>query len=506
VIVVVEVESAFPSTPVLDNFNRSNGPIGSQWLDEMSDLAIDANQMILAGNNASTTWGGAVFGPDQEVYVTFDAVSEIGPEQNLMLKIQGDQWHAGHIEVRYDATVPRIAVATYSPMQGWVGRGSLDDVTLAPGDQFGARVFSNGIVHIFVNGENIGSVSVEAWPYHSQGGRIGLTLSGAVGARMDNFGGGNYLANNPPIAMIMSPGDDSFYAEGDTIQLVGQGSDYETASNELTSEWRVDVHHNNHVHPGAPMPGPNASFVGHNHDDGTGVHLEAIYSVTDGGGLVASTRIHIHPEVDLQPTAATVSPEIPTAGGNAEYRFWIRNHGRMPSRMSRWALSAGSYVLATGDTVVPARDSVQIAIQIPTLMPAGSYTLRVRADSLSVVTETAEINNASNQNFTVAPNGNVGVGDGVPASLSLAGPFPNPSRGRVGLDLGLPQRSAVRFAIYDIQGREIWRAAEKEHGAGWWRLEWNGRDQRQQPVRPGLYMARVEVGRNKLVKSVVVIR
>jgi hypothetical protein len=216
------------------------------------------------------------------------------------------------------------------------------------------------------------------------------------------------------------------------------GTDVETASNALDFTWRVDVHHNNHVHPGAPLPGPNASFVGHNHDDGTGVHLEAVLIVTDGGGLTDTSRVRIYPEVDLQPTPVAVTPETPGTATNAEYRFWIRNHGRMPSKISRWALAAGAYVLAQGDTVVPARDSVEIVVDVPPMLPAGSYTLRARVDSLETVHETSESNNAAHRALVVVPGSIVGVGDGVPANLALAGPFPNPSRGKVGLDLGLP--------------------------------------------------------------------
>jgi hypothetical protein len=34
-------------------------------------------------------------------------------------------------------------------------------------------------------------VSLGSWAYAGSGGRIGLTLDGTVGARLDNFGGGN---------------------------------------------------------------------------------------------------------------------------------------------------------------------------------------------------------------------------------------------------------------------------------------------------------------------------
>ena len=66
------------------------------------------------------------------------------------------------------------------------------DVLRRIGDRFGARALANGMVTVYRNGSEIGSRSVAGWPYATGGGFIGLWMSGASGAVLDDFGGGGF--------------------------------------------------------------------------------------------------------------------------------------------------------------------------------------------------------------------------------------------------------------------------------------------------------------------------
>src|SRR5207344_2483263 len=56
--------TAFPSTGVLDNFNRANGAIGGSWVGQTSGLTISNNQLTSSnGAGVSAVWNGQVFGP-----------------------------------------------------------------------------------------------------------------------------------------------------------------------------------------------------------------------------------------------------------------------------------------------------------------------------------------------------------------------------------------------------------------------------------------------------------
>ena len=90
----------------------------------------------------------------------------------------------------YNHTAHTVQVWTYHPSQGWVQRGADIAVTFAAGDQFGARAKADGTVEVYRNGTLLGTRSITAWPFYSNGGYIGMWFVNANGARADNFGGG----------------------------------------------------------------------------------------------------------------------------------------------------------------------------------------------------------------------------------------------------------------------------------------------------------------------------
>ena len=177
--IIVSATSAFPTTGILDNFNRANGPVGGSWVGQTAGLVIDANALALTGGDVWPVWNGGVFGPDQEAYVTFSQTSATAAEQNLMLKVQGTNYTTGHVEVWYSATASRVTVSSYLPATGWKVEGTVAGILFAPGDQLGARALSNGIVQVFRNGVLRGSVSVASWPFAASASSPCFTISGA---------------------------------------------------------------------------------------------------------------------------------------------------------------------------------------------------------------------------------------------------------------------------------------------------------------------------------------
>lgn len=496
------VRTGFPTTPILDDFNRPDGAIGSFWIDDGS-LFVDGGELTHSGLASSTVWSADVFGPDQEAFVTLSTISPMASHHDLMLKVQGLLGDTGHLQARYDATVPRITVAAYSVAAGWIDLGKLNPVVaFDPGDRFGARALSNGVVEVYRNNERLATFSYAMWPHARDYGRIGLTLLDASLSRLDDFGGGNVRIgqNLPPTATIVSPADSSFYTEGDTIELIGVGSDADDLPNQLAYQWRVDVRHNTHTHPGY-FVSPNARdiLVLENHDDGSGVFLETQLRVTDFEGLRDTAVVRLFPEVDLWPGIALVAPDTVGMEESATFTLWLHNAGRMPAPITHWVLSTEFGVLAEGDTLVPGRDSVEITHTVAGL-PAGSWTLRVTADSLGKSTETSETNNVSVRSLVVVPPP---VSPGV---LALSQAFPSPARGEASFTLDLPEAAFVSFAVYDVQGRVVWAAANARHVAGRWRLTWPGLTTRGSQARPGIYLARIDTGGRRYVRRIPFLR
>ena len=190
------VSTGFPSTAILDNFDRANGAIGSSWAGATSGYAIVSNRLDVGTGNP-ILWQGPSLSADQEAFVTLSTIDSAGEEQDLLLKSQSSStWSAGVLEVLYDAAGQRVQVWTYSSAQSWVQRGTDIPVTFTNGDQFGARAKANGTVEVYKNGTLVGSRDVSAWTYAASGGYIGLWFMGAGNAVLDDFGGGT-IASGP---------------------------------------------------------------------------------------------------------------------------------------------------------------------------------------------------------------------------------------------------------------------------------------------------------------------
>ena len=190
----VNVGGSFPSTGVLDNFNRANGAIGSNWSGNKSGYSISSNQLLVgtSGSNSDIYWNASSFDADQEAYITFTQLNTNAVEQDLLLKSQSNStWGDGVLEVLYDANNDIVQVWTYKWPQGWVQHGAdISPVSFAVGDRFGARAFADGTVEVYKNEDLLGTRDITSWIHYDDGGYIGLWFIGAQNARFDDFGGG----------------------------------------------------------------------------------------------------------------------------------------------------------------------------------------------------------------------------------------------------------------------------------------------------------------------------
>lgn len=135
-------QSGFPTTSVLDNFDRANGSIGSNWSGFPSAFSIVSNQLDVtaAGWDTYAIWSSNSFGADQEAFITFTQLhTNSGNEHSLVLKSQSSTSNTGLIYVCYDASGQNVQVWTYHPSQDWVQRGTSISATFTSGDQLGAR-------------------------------------------------------------------------------------------------------------------------------------------------------------------------------------------------------------------------------------------------------------------------------------------------------------------------------------------------------------------------------
>jgi glucose/arabinose dehydrogenase len=494
--------SPFPSTALLDDFNRPDGLLGGVWTGEIKGAVVRGEAATGSCCDLRAVWSAADFPADQEAWCTISALRSVS--EGLLLKVQGNAGQAGAVEVRYEAPPGRVTVATYDPAQGLLERASFP-VPFAEGDRLGARAWSNGSVELYRNASLVGRCSIGDWPGAPLPGRIGFTQQAILPQRIDDFGGGPIGLDTAPIAAIVLPADSSFCVEGGTLALIGRGRDAEQSSASLVYDWRVDLHHGSHVHPASyVVQGPSATYVVPDHADANGIWYEIVLRVTDTTGLADTTRVAVFPEVDLAPGPVTINPPTPDTTTPAEYRFTIHNGGRMLAPTSRWRLVAGSVLLAEGDATIPPLDSLPVSILVPPSLAEGEHTLRLVVDTLGAVVETREDNNATTRPLIMHAGNGRGVlpAKSLPRELAVSHAYPSPVRGTASLALALPRAAEVEFSVHDLQGRRIWGQALREYPPGEPVLTWEGRLDAGGEAPPGIYLARVKVEGRMFVRPI----
>jgi hypothetical protein len=193
-----------PTTPVLDNFNRANGGVGSSW----SNIKVAAGfaAMNISGNAAvdsSATqyawnyWNPSRFGPDSEAYVT---VSSYGASDTIRIGARvtgGTNAYSGYF----------VSVA---PGGAWsIGRvdNGGSPVTLASGvtqaiasgDKVGIRIVGSVVTALDFR-------SATGWTqplsYDTASDSVRYTAAGSLALEfrsgtMDDFGGGTVVGSGP---------------------------------------------------------------------------------------------------------------------------------------------------------------------------------------------------------------------------------------------------------------------------------------------------------------------
>jgi WD40 repeat protein len=99
-------------------------------------------------------------------------------------------------------------------------------------------------------------------------------------------------------------------------------------------------------------------------------------------------------------------------------------------------------------------------------------------------------------------------GDGSPLRLSVSG-YPNPSRGAVGLRLGIPSSPAseqVSVDVYNVLGRHVKQVHGGRLGPGYHELTWDGKDKGSHRVASGIYFVKVSWRDSDVTRKIVLTR
>jgi hypothetical protein len=190
----VSKSAGFPTTGILDNFNRANGTIGTKWSIDRSGFTISNNRVNYVTGDM-IFWNPTSFGANQEAYVTLANVDTTAPNMDLLIKSQESKSKTSFLEVGYNPSKQVISVVSYQSGKGYTTYCNKIPASFSNGDQFGARATADGKVSVFKNGTSLATCDVTAWPNYASGGYIGFLAWHAPNAAFDDFGGGTIGAS-----------------------------------------------------------------------------------------------------------------------------------------------------------------------------------------------------------------------------------------------------------------------------------------------------------------------
>jgi len=101
------------------------------------------------------------------------------------------------------------------------------------------------------------------------------------------------------------------------------------------------------------------------------------------------------------------------------------------------------------------------------------------------------------QKVVTIHTGATGVGTDANPSFWLM-PSPNPFADKVKLQFTLDRDTRVVVEVFDLGGRKILSLLTADLSAGTHEVTWGGWDNRHQPVVPGVYFARLELGDKRM--------
>jgi hypothetical protein len=99
-----------------------------------------------------------------------------------------------------------------------------------------------------------------------------------------------------------------------------------------------------------------------------------------------------------------------------------------------------------------------------------------------------------------------GAPAGRPASYQLEESRPNPFNPRTEIRYQLPERTAVRLAVFDVAGREVRVLVDAVEGAGEHGAVWDGKDARGKVMSSGVYFYRLKAGEFEETRRVTLVK
>ena len=94
----------------------------------------------------------------------------------------------------------------------------------------------------------------------------------------------------------------------------------------------------------------------------------------------------------------------------------------------------------------------------------------------------------------------------IPREFSLDQNFPNPFNGSTTISYAIPDETHVSMILYDIRGRMVKTLLDKNQTPGFYQIKWNGLSEDQLGLGAGIYLCRIQAGRQSQIIKMVYLK
>lgn len=98
------------------------------------------------------------------------------------------------------------------------------------------------------------------------------------------------------------------------------------------------------------------------------------------------------------------------------------------------------------------------------------------------------------------------VPEGIPEDFELHANYPNPFNPTTRIRYGVPKNAFVTIRIFNVLGRLVSELVAAEKQAGYYDVDWNGRDNSGAQAPSGLYFYRFEADRFQATRSMILLK
>jgi len=186
--------AAFPTTGILDNFNRGDEQPATGWTDMVNGVEVISNQLSATTNAAYNwvSWDATTYGPDCEAYITFSTLTSGGVGLILRGTTENDNTCDGYavwgVVNGDESRVYEIKNGSFTQV------GSGDAFTWANGDKLGGEIIGSTIkVYIDDGGAGWAVNTTETDATYGSAGYLQFRIYDDD-PKSDDFGGGTIVS------------------------------------------------------------------------------------------------------------------------------------------------------------------------------------------------------------------------------------------------------------------------------------------------------------------------